>query len=77
MKITNESLYTQVLEKMAGLQAEINTKRREFHRLEEDMFDYQSTRVYSENRNIGNMSNLIQIAGQEYEELKSTYGGKE
>ena len=76
MKITNESLYTQTLEKMRALLSEINATRREFHKLEGDMFDYQSTRVYSENRNIGNMSNLIQIAGQEYEELKSTYGGK-
>ena len=77
MKITDESIYTQTLERMSALQSEINAKRREYHKLETAMFEYQSTKVYSENRNIGNMSNLIQIAGQEYDELKSTYGGEE
>ena len=77
MKITDESIYTQTLEKMAGLQKAIDSKRREFRKLETAMFEYQSTKVYSENRRISSMIQKIGTWKKEWNELKSTYGGKE
>jgi hypothetical protein len=40
MKITNESLYTQTLEKMHALVEERAAKRREFNDLEQEIFAY-------------------------------------
>ena len=77
MKITNESLYTQVLDRMSVMTAEMKELKKELVKMERDAFEYQGTEKYRVNRNCGNTIDAMVIAGQEYEELKSTYGGKE
>jgi len=73
MKITNESLYTQALSKMNSLRDEIISRQKEFDGLEADMFVYQETDMWRNNRHAKTTIQFYAVLYKEWDELKSSY----